>query len=1007
MQKSSRTIRFAINCAVAAVIIIAVIAGTFAAYGNETQISAKLSPSVVKTTETEIESEIGQALSARIMEEGATLLRNENSTLPLDRKADRKVNVFGWRSIDWIYGSEGFNASGGVSPEKDISENVDIYKALNGYGISYNRALKQVYYDFRQPDLQSANLRGVKISELVPLCEPDIDDRNYYTEEVLEGAKKYSDVAIVVIGRMTGEGMNASSSAQQKRGPTGVNDTTRHYLEISKEEEKLLTYVGANFEKVIVLLNVANQFECGFLESINGLDACVYLGFTGTRALSSLPALLYGEVSFSGHTVDTFAYDMFTNPANIWGEKQYSDWNMAYEDYIEGIYVGYRWYETVDAEGYWSGCERETPAGKKQGYNAVVQYPFGYGLSYNEYEWTIGDISVKPDSDVNETTKITIPVKVKNNGEVPGREVIAAYVTAPYTKGGIEKSFVSLLAFTKTDVIEPKEEIETSITVSVCDFRSYDCYDKNSNGFCGYEIEQGEYGVKLMTDSHTVKTVNYNGEKQPAVFNYNVKDTIKLDKDPVTGKTVKNLFTGESAIDSVPVDGSSKDGSFTADIPWLTRESFLTLEEINDKNTGRKVTPEAKAVAGGTYTRAMADAWDSATTDAFGDPVSQTAPVWGKKNGLTLTDDDGDLNELALKLGADYNAPEWQDLLEQLTVSAVIDNLINFYYGTKAIRSIGKPKLTDLDGPAQYGGFASSTPGTGYPTMVTIASTWNPELAYEFGKSYGEDMDKLGGSGMWGWAIDSHRSAWFGRNHESPSEDPVLAGTIVANAVKGLSTKGKYCTIKHFALYGRGGNNKWLSEQALREIHLSAFRLAFVEGGALGCMTTYQGIGAEHTETSVALLEGVLRKEWDFKGAITTDYIDRNYWCESIIRCGGNLGMGVSLSSEGFMDYKTQTPSVRFQNRLQESAHQTLYMWLRANYYKQEYLKNPDKPKTVTTTTEIKLWEWWKPLLTCVDIVVIAVCAAWFVCSVTSYFKPDDKKAFANGQSLGDKGDDR
>ena len=994
-KRAKNIFKLALNTVIAAILIVVSIVGTNIMYLFENEIDSRLTPPIIDKEELSVASAAGQKLSARIMEEGATLLRNENNVLPLDRQQDKKVNVFGWRSVDWIYGSEGENASGGVSPEEHIDKNVDLYKALNAYGIAYNDSLRQMYIGFKQPDLQSENLRGVHVSTLTPLCEPDIDDKKYYTDELLENAKNYSDTAIVVIARMAAEGMDCSSTSQEKRGPTGETDNTRHYLEISTEEEKLLKYVGANYEKVIVLLNMANVFELGFLETIDGLDACVYLGFTGTRAMSSLPMLLYGETSFSGHTVDTFAYDLFTNPANLWTANAYTNGGGSYHDFIEGIYVGYRWYETTDSVGYWNDYKRTTLAGELTGYNAVVQYPFGYGLTYNDYSWTIKDVSVAPGSDVDENTKIDITVAVKNNGAVKGREVISAYVTVPYTKGGIEKSYVSLIGFTKTDEIAPGAEVETTLTVSAYDFRSYDCYDKDGNGFKGYEIEKGEYKVKLMTDSHTVKKVDYKGEEQDAEFSFNVKNTINLETDLVTGKTVKNLFTGEDSIDCVPIDSDSKDGSFKANIPWLTREKFLTLEQIKEKNVGREGNPVAVARKNGEYTRAMADEWDNATVDAFGEEVSQTAPAWGQKNGLKLADENGTLTALGEKLGENYDDPEWEKLLDQLTISDIIDNLINGYYSTQKIESIGKPKLNDFDGPAQFGGLTRlpGNRGTGYPTMVVVASTWNPKLAYEFGKSYGDDMKSVGGDGMWGWAVDSHRTAWFGRNHESPSEDPFLAGTIVAQAVKGLSTKGKYCTIKHFALYGNGGIDRWVTEQAFREIHLEAFRKAFVEGGALGCMTTYQGVGAEHSESTTALLTGVLRKEWAFNGAITTDYIGKNFWCESIIRSGGNLGMGVSLSKGGFSDYKTVTPTVRFQNRLRESAHQTLYMWLRAKYYEREYLKNPDKNDNYVSSTSINSWCWWKPLVTCIDVLLISGAVFLLMMTYTGVFMKDEKSS--------------
>lgn len=990
-KKKNKALRIVLSCFLAAALSVGTYIGNSYAMEYENQINSLLCPAIIDQAALDVSSANGQKLSKRIMEEGATLLRNENDTLPLS-KSTKKVNVFGWRSIDWIYGSEGQNASGGVRPENGkISENVDLYKALKNAGVAYNESLKQVYHKFRAPDLQSEDLRGTHISTLMPLCEPNINDKTYYTDEVLEGAKSYSDTAIVVIGRMAGEGAECRRN-QEKRGPTGVTDNSRHYLEISTEEEALLTYVGANFENVIVLLNVSNPFECGFMETIPGLDSLVYLGFTGTRGVDALPSLLWGDVSFSGHTVDTFAYDFDTNPANVWYSNSYTNWSMSYEDRVEGIYVGYKWYETADVEGIWTDYTRSSLDGEKTGYDAVVQYPFGYGLSYNDYEWTISEVSVEPGSTVTDDTKIDITVSVKNNGSVPGRDVVAAYVTLPYYEGGIEKASVQLIAYTKTEVIDPGATQDVTVSVDAYDFRSYDCYDKNENGFKGYEIEAGEYQIKLMTDSHTMKTVSYNGAEQEAKFAYNVASTIQLPEDKDTGAAVGNLFTGEDTIDRAPIDGNSKDGTFVADVPWFTRTSFMKPTEF--KNESRAASDEAIAAGGGKFGVDEANAWDNATVDAFGDPVNNDPVTWGKNNGLKVAEN-GVINELGEKLGADYDDPQWDAVLEQLTIDQIISQLINQYYGTRALDAVGKPALTDLDGPAQIAGFTGrEKAGTGYPTMVVIASCWNPKLAYEFGKSYGDDMKALGIYGVWGWAIDLHRSAWFGRNHESPSEDTILCGTTVSQACKGLNTRGRYAFIKHFALYSHGGNNKWMSEQTLREIYLEPFRMAFVDGGALGAMTTYQGIGGEHTETSTALLTGVLRKEWNFKGAITTDYIGTREWCDSILRSGGDLGMGVSLGSLAGINYNTSSTN-RVQNMLKDVAHHVLYMWLHADYYEKQYQLNPDTAETVISSTAIESWNWWKPALSCLTTGVYTFSALFVALAFIDLMKDTDKTAKA------------
>ena len=936
--------------------------GNIVLYSFEGEVSTLLSPAITDTESLKVSSQKGQEMSKHIFEEGATLLYNVNNALPLNLDSEDKVNVFGWRSIDWIYGSEGQNASGGVAPEDDdISKNVDIYKALNEYGIDYNEKLYDMYHNYQQPRKQSANLRGCHISELTPLVEPHIENKEYYSDSLLSYSKEFSNVAIVSLGRMAGEGMNANPGKQVKKGPGSVDDTTRHYLEISIEEEALLKYCGQNYEKVIVLLNVANPFECGFLETIEGIDACMYLGFTGTRGVATLPKLLYGEVSPSGHTVDTFPYDMFTNPANVWlGGQSYTDYNRAYADYVEGVYVGYKWYETADTEGVFNDIENV----HGKGYEGVVQFPFGHGKSYNEYEWTVGDISIAPGSEIDDNTKITFPVTVKNNGQYPGYDVVEAYVTTPYYKGQIEKPSVSLVGFIKTPLLQPGTEVTVNLELDADDFTSYDCYDKNENGHKGYELEKGDYVISLRTDSHTIKT---SGET-PLTYTYNVKETIKITHDKITGKPVGNLFTGEDAIDITPLDAN--DGDFVADIPWFTRANFLKPSEFSAAYKRRACTPSA--MISGQYTAERAQAWDNATVDEFGDPVPTTPVVWGKNNGLSVTTN-GVINELGQKLGADYNAPEWEKLLEQTTVND-FTTTINKYYGTKKLDSVGKPELKDLDGPAQIKGFNYAPRGTGYPTMVIVASTWNPKLAYEFGQSYGDDMKSVGVMGVWGWAVDCHRTAFFGRNHESPSEDSCLAGTIISQAVKGLHTRGRYCFIKHFALYGYGGNSIWLSEQAFRENYLKQYRDAFVVGGALGCMTTYQGIGAEHSETTIALLNGVLRKEWDFKGAITTDYIGTQAWCDSLFRATGDLGMGCAVGTLSGIKYD-ETSSLRVQHRMKETIKHVLYQWLRADYYERNY--TPSEDETYISSTSINSWVWWKPLITSIDIAVTSVLVLW------------------------------
>ena len=988
----NKIVKLAINFLLIAIIIAAISVGTWVMYRYEQEVNSLLAPPIVDEETLDIASESGQAMARRIMTEGAIMLKNDGA-LPLDYSTDKQVNVFGWRSVDWIYGSEGFNASGGVAPENDnFDENVDIYKALNKYGIRYNTELYDMYYRYVKPDHQSADLRGVHISTLISLREPKIDDKEYYSDDLLSRAQEYSDTAIVVIGRMSGEGMNADTTKQDKEGPGVVSDGTRHYLEISTEEEALLTYCGANFENVIVIMNVSNPFEMGFLETIPGIDACLYVGFTGTRAAQALPGLLYGDTSPSGRTVDTFAYDLWTNPANVFkGGLSYTDYGRSYADYVENVYVGYKWYETADAEGIWNDVSNVHGTG----YEGVVQFPFGHGMSYNEYSWEVGEITagdgpIAEGGAFTDKTKFTIPVTVTNNGDYPGRDVVEVYVTPPYTDGEIEKASVTLAGYGKTNELQPGASETIEITVDPYDFASYDCYDKNKNNFKGWELDEGTYTFSLRTDAHTVKTVTYGGSERAGSFDYKVASDITIPLDPVTQKEVKNLFTGADAVDTTPLDATEKKGSFDPGIPWLTRSDFMDPSEFQAHNVARAATPSAK-ISG--YSAERAIDWDKAKgNDEFGEPIPTEKPTWGNGGSLRLADGSGNITDLGKQLGADYDDPKWEDVLNQVTIAEAVE-LVNGYYSSDAIATVGKPRLVDYDGPAQIKGFTTAPRGTGYPTMVVIAAAWNPSLAYEFGKAYGEDMDSVGVSGLWGWAIDCHRTAWFGRNHESPSEDAMLAGTTIANAVRGLNTRGKYNFIKHFALYGYGGDSIWVTEQAFREIYLRSYRKAFVDGGALGAMTTYQGIGAEHSETTIALLTGVLRREWDFKGAITTDAIGTNPYCDSILRAGGNFGMGVELGTLKGVTYNADS-SARIQHRLRDSVHQVLYMWLRADYNESQYLLNPDEGDSFVSSTSINGWEWWKPFITTVDICVGVLCVMWAALVIISIlFKKNKNKA--------------
>lgn len=1013
----NKFLKLGIHCVCAVVLIVAVIVTNVILKPMEEQISSFLSQPIVDEEALAVSSASGQKLSERIVEEGAVMFKNENDALPLDYSKDKKVNVFGWRSVDWIHGSVGPNASGGVAPETgDYSTNIGLLKALKNYGISYNARLQAMYEKYHEPDNALPGFGNPHISNFVPLVEPDINNKSYYSDELLEYSKSFSDVAIVVIGRMAGEGMDASSSSQSKRGDGNTDDSTRHYLEISTEEENLLKYVGANYEKVIVLLSVANQFECGFLNTIPGIDSCLYIGFTGTRGVNALPKVLYGEVSPSGHAVDTFAYDLWTNPANVYGGAGYLDYGRHYTDYVENIYVGYKWYETASHDGVYDSVDNTSLYGANaKGYYGIMQYPFGFGLTYTDFEWTVKSVKSfdgekeLTDNKINENTTFEIVVEVKNIGEQPGKDVVEAYVTVPYTKGGIEKSYVSLVGYAKTETIMPGATQEVTVKIDAYDFISYDCYDKNNNGFKGYELEEGDYEIKLQTDSHNVKKAILPGKTaaEDAVFTFNVAETIKLATDKYTGAEVKNLFTGDDAIDGFSLDGIESD--YNANIPWMTRADFkdgYQIPALTDEVKTRSLSAGANATKN--YSASEALAWNNATTDEFGEAVPTEKPTWDKDRGSYKLWEErngkAEITELGLKLGANADDPDWDKVLDSITYREAIRIIGKSNNKTGEIPSVGKVENRSYDSMIQVKGFAGLPRGTGNPSTIVLAMCWSEKLAYEYATNFANEMITCNVKTIFAPGVNIHRSPFGGRNWEYFSEDTYLTTLMGCTLVRGLQNYGCGVEIKHFALNEKESTrtaSSWLTEQALRETYLKPFHDAVVKENVNGIMSAYSFAGAQWTGGSVALLTGVLRKEWKFNGYVDTDWtVGMNENIDEQLRAGGDLGMASALSTgtafgtevgaqyvPGIADsYKQANATPRLQWQIRNAVKHILYGFTSIEYQKSIYV--PSEDEAIMSSFTIDPWEWWKPAITCLNLAVYFGCAIWLV----ALFMPTGKK---------------
>ena len=500
----------------------------------------------------------GAELVKKISEDGTVLLKNENHTLPLNIQENNKVNVFGYTSIDngWVFTGVG---SGSCKP--DPEKRVGILKGLENAGFEYNKNLAEKYKQAiptSDPYL-SMNKNGY-------ILQPAT---SFYTDELINEAKSFSDTAIVVLSRISGENVGEIPSVS-KDYLSNETDTTRTYLDLSKKEEEMLNIVKNNFSKVIVLLNTTNNMQCDFLKD-DKIGAALYCGPTGLCGTESVANLLAGQktitnengekeiikISPSGKLADTYASDFSSEPvfANKYvRNKSATGGNIVYQ---EDIYFGYRWYETANEMGFFDSLEH--------GYDSAVIYPFGYGLSYTDFAWKVTNVSLPSGSSLTKDSKIEIEVNVKNIGEYPGKDVVELYFKAPYISGGIEKSSIVLGDFAKTSLLQPNESQNVTLSLSAYDMASYDCYDKNSNGFMGYELDKGNYTLELKENVHKLKEMDKN------TFTYSIDETLKFERDPKTNYYVINRFTGDDSYANVCLDGSNVGINAT----YLSRSNFI------------------------------------------------------------------------------------------------------------------------------------------------------------------------------------------------------------------------------------------------------------------------------------------------------------------------------------------------------------------------------------------------------------------------------------------------
>lgn len=810
-----------------------------------------------------------QEVNLKLAEEGFVLLKNENAALPMNKGA--RISVFSKNSVNLSYGGSG---SGGF----DTSNNKNLYESLNDAGFVTNPTLKRFYESSQSGPVRTANSSDLDNGDNQKIATAETP-QNKYTDAVKKSYADYSDAALVVITRIGGEGFDLPRYQGDSEGAVSPDS---HYLELDQNEIDLLTAVtDGTFKRVVVVFNTPSSFEATFLKDsayaafADKIDAAVWIGFTGSNGITALGEILNGDVNPSGRLVDTWAADFTKNPSFVnFGTGCLPDTTDKYDggmyysvDYEEGIYVGYRYYETrgeTDGEDW---------------YNANVVYPFGYGLSYTTFDWTVGDASA---SEIELGTTITVPVTVKNTGSVAGKDVVQLYASAPYTLGGIEKAHKVLVGFAKTKLLQPGESETVTVSFDPYSAASYDYRDANSNGFSGYELEAGEYTLYVSRNAH---------ESEKAIA-LNLAADVQIGTDPTTDSEVVNRYT---------------DSEDFLDSDWQL-DAMLSRADWE----GTWPTPQTAQQHAGTdrlYEEIRSEEHNNPT-----DFDSEEYPWFGEEPTLTLRDLLPSAEAEGYEPVVSYDDERWEELMMGCDEEEMIALINNGAYHTLAMESVGLPATIHGDGPSGFTCFMSKEQVNGtcqYVSEPVMASTWNINLMNELGEAIGEEGtigDKATGqpySSIYAPGVNIHRSPFGGRCSEYFSEDSFISGMMGAAEVQGIQSRGVLPTVKHFVANEQethrsiGGDLSWLSEQALREIYLKPFEYTVKLGETRGIMTSFNRIGTRWTGGDYRLLTEILRNEWGFNGLVICDF---NTIPQYMIPCmmfyaGGSLDLATQQSA--------------------------------------------------------------------------------------------------------------
>ncbi|MFA6829297.1 MAG: glycoside hydrolase family 3 N-terminal domain-containing protein [Bacilli bacterium] len=814
--------------------------------------------------------------------EGIVLMKNDG-VLPITA-ANPKANVFGRFSVDPVYGGSG-SGSGDAkdnvplygykkisSSEYDLDDNGNpvVVSSLQDRGFTINPTLGKMYYNAITGNGGLTAVTKASIAMDNPanshyeIGEVPVND-TYYSSDVKSSLTQYNDYSIVVLGRGGGEGGDLSADMSQWGGKEG-----EHQLQLNDDEKNMIALAKSTSKNVIVLINSSNAMELGDLANDEGINAIMWIGSTGSVGNNAVADALIGDINPSGRTVDTWASDFLAMPsAQNMGNNEYTEngeistttktttqgtktWNNSSVDYEEGIYVGYKYYETRYETVVDGTNKGGTKSGSSWNYSDEVVYPYGYGLSYSNFEWSDYDFQL------NGTTA-TVNVTVTNTTSVPGKDVVEIYYQSPYTDydkaNNVEKSSISLVGFAKTKTLRLNQSETVTIEFDLKDMASYDYTTAKS-----YILESGNnYYVSAGRNAHDAlnnilekKSTTSSAVEGNASFatQFSVNSGIDVSHSSETGEAIENKFDAGY---------SDKDSEGNNIVSYLTRADWEGTWPEARTASEKEITPAVKAGFAVASSIGEGNTIEEGITYNYPDSVTSTS--------LTVND----------IIGKDFTDASWDTLLNQMSFDDMADLISYGRYQTTAIESIGLKQGIDYDGPASVNQNNIST-GSGcyYPSEVVMASTWNTELCNEFGKAIGSESLTYGVGGWYAPAMNIHRTPWAGRNFEYYSEDGYLSGTIGSAVIQGANSMGVVTFTKHFAFNDQETNRVrkmavWSNEQACREIYLKPFELAVTEGGSKTIMSSFSHIGTDWVGSHKGLMTDILRGEWGFKGYVLTD----------------------------------------------------------------------------------------------------------------------------------------